>query len=784
MISDDVLEKLEYFKVIGFIENECVTEIGRNIISNLRPSNKILEIVHEHKLIDQAKTLLIENLFPPLNSIPNILSRIAQSKISGLVLGVEIIKEILNITIITRDIKIYLDQNNEKAPELSAYNNTLIPLKDVQDKINRIIDTEGNIKSSASPRLREIRNELNEKKIYLNKVIQRILVTLQKESILRDENITVKDGRVVVPVKAEHKRKIKGFIHSESATGQTVFIEPAEVLDINNDILSLNFEEGREIEKILKELTEFIGKNADIIILNANIISKIDSIFARARYSIKIDGSSVQFDSAKPLDILYARHPLLIKRLGKEKTTPLSLKLSDKNVIVITGPNAGGKSVVLKTTGLISAMAAAGMHIPVSPDSNMIIFDNILVDIGDQQSIEEDLSTFSSHLTNIKSIVEKASSKTLVLIDEIGTGTDPEEGSALALATLLNLQKKGARVLASTHLGKIKIMADELEGFQNASMQFNSSTLSPTYKLIQGMPGSSYAFVIAKRLGFSEKFLDLANQFVDPEKIKLEKLLTALEEKVQTYTEKSKHYEIELSRYKGLNNIYEAKTKDLEREKRQILKEASKQAKEYLEGINKKIELEIRKIQESNSDKQKIKDARKSIENFKQDQIQKIASYTTKDLKKEDFTFNKGDYVQLKDTETYGQIVDVNEDKFIADVMVGAIKMTMSLRKLVPSTKKETKNFSNNNNSIVISDSLYRLDLRGKRLNEIDTEIIKFLDEAYTNGMDRIEILHGKGTGALKQRVKDLIKEQYYVKNYYYADIEMGGDGITIVEFK
>ena len=369
---------------------------------------------------------------------------------------------------------------------------------------------------------------------------------------MREDYLTLRDGRMVIPVKSEHKRHLRGFIHSESATGQTVYIEPEQTLEMNNEIVTLGFSEKR--------------------------------------------GAFPSIDKKKPFTIIDARHPVLLKKLGRNAAIPLNLKLDNQKVIIITGPNAGGKTVVLKTIGLLCLLLQSGIHIPVSPDSNMHIFNNILIDIGDEQSLEDDLSTFSSHLNNLKNILVSSDNNSLVLLDEIGTGTDPIEGSALAAAVLLKLRDIGSLVFASTHHGSLKIIANNEDKFVNAAMEFDHEKLAPTYKFKLGTPGSSYAFEIAKRIGFSEELLNTAKDNLDADKHKIEEFLSEIESKSFELQEKLKKMEIENSRLAGLSNLYKENLDKLDKEKKEILKDATLEAADYLKNVNKKIENIIKEL--------------------------------------------------------------------------------------------------------------------------------------------------------------------------------------------
>ena len=779
MISQSVLEKLEFPKILQYISVYSVTEKGKKIVQALTPSFSSPEFITEGNLVSEAKEILIKDIHPPLIYLTDLETSLSKSKIEGAVLESKKILEILSLIISSRNFVHYLKSNSEVAPGLLKLTDDLFVDKVLEHHIQKVINENGEIKENASPKLAEIRRDIREKHEELIRLVNRITKALKEKELVREDYITLRDGRVVVPVKAEHKRHIRGFIHSESATGQTVYIEPEETLEMNNDIVSLSFEERREVERILRELTAKIGSVAEELKSTHDTIGYLDSVFAKAKYSIEIIGSFPQVDKSKPIVIQDARHPILIKKLGRDKTVPLNLENKGWNVIVITGPNAGGKTVVLKTIGLLSLMLQSGIHIPASPDSNFHKFNNILVDIGDEQSIEDDLSTFSSHLSNIKKILLSADSDSLVLLDEVGTGTDPSEGSALAVAVLLMLQKRNALVFASTHHGSLKLIAHDQDGFENAAMEFDSQNLKPTYMFKQGIPGSSYAFEIARRIGLENSFLDLAREHLDKDKHKLEKFLVDIEAKSHLVEEKLKNVEIENLRLSGLSNLYKQNLEKLEKDKKQILAKAKEEAEEYIRNINKKFEKIVKELKESKAEKEIIKSSQEIIKEIKE-RNKSILPETTEDINTD---FNVGDFVSVKGTNTTGKILEMFHDSKKATLLVGTVKMQVPLQNLIHSAKKIEEK-KEREYSFINSEVEMRLDIRGERPEEAEFEVNKFVDNAYAAGLERIEILHGKGTGALKKTVKEILLHHNRVKTFYFAPIEIGGDGITIAELK
>ncbi len=781
MVKPETLDKLEFKKVISFIAKYCITENGKEFTLNLTPHPLLDLIVKDGAKVTEAKEILINNDQPPLEYLPDLTETLAKSKVDGVVLSAKQILNVLKLAEISRKLFQFLKQKEIELKNIEELRSLLFIDRVFENQISKIFTESGEIRDDATPNLKSIRNEIRDKETLLRKQVNKLLKQLSDSYLVQEEYITQRDGRIVLPVKAEHKRHVRGFVHSESSTGQTVYIEPEETLELNNEILSLSFAEKREIEKILKMLTEKIGLNSENLKLSLQAISELDSIFARAKYSIEIIGSFPTFDSTKPFYLIDGRHPILLKKIGHNSTIPLNIKFDQSSVILITGPNAGGKTVTLKTTGLLCLLAQAGIHIPIHPDSNFHFFENILVDIGDAQSIEDDLSTFSSHLTNIKEIISNANSNTLVLLDEIGTGTDPTEGAAIAVGLLITLRDCGAKVLATTHHGSLKILANQLDKFQNASMEFDLEGLKPTYKFNQGVPGSSYAFEVASRIGFNSDFIELSKEYLDPDKTKIESFLINLEEKSKKLRDELNKLEIENLRLKGLTNLYQEKINKLELQKKEILEDTKEKAKNYLVDVNKKIESAIKNIRESNAEKEVIKIEKEKIIKIKKEAESLIQNETVKIKNGE---VKVGSYAAIQGTNSVGLVEEINKSKDRAVLIIGSLKINAKYSELIPAKKSESIEHRIKNYSFDLDDLNYRLDIRGKKIEDAESEIIKFLDNSYMHGINRVEILHGKGTGALKQLVQSILKNYIHIEKFYFSGIESGGDGVTIVEFK
>ncbi len=778
MISEEALQQLEYFKVLDYISDYTVTEYGKTVISSIRPSDNHDDVFKRGTFISEAKNIMIDADIPPINYIRDLRESLSASSVEGSVLSTSQVKDILELAETSRYLFSYLKANGSETSLYEKYGKNLFVDKVFEHQIKNIFTESGDIRDSASTELKEIRKAIIEKSNSLRKLVNRILKQFSDAYLVQEEYVTLRDGRIVLPVKAEHKRHVRGFIHSESATGQTVYIEPEETLEMNNEITSLHFAEKREIERILRSITTKIGTESERLKYTLETIGEIDAVSAAAKYSVEIIGSFPSFNEKEKFELLNARHPVLIKKLGREETVPLNFKLDKNKVVVITGPNAGGKTVVLKTIGLLASMCLSGLHIPADADSNFRKFKNILIDIGDHQSIEDDLSTFSSHLKSINYILSNAVKDSLVLLDEVGTGTDPAEGSALATAVLIKLRDMSALCFTTTHHGNLKLIANDLDSFENASMIFDTENLKPTFIFSLGTPGSSYAFEVASRTGLDKNVIDLAKQYMDKDKNKVEELLIELERKSNKLKEKINFTERENSRLNGLTELYSARISKLEKEKKEIITKTRIEAENYLKNVNRKVESSIKKIRESKADKSVVKAVRESIEELKLKNEAIAKEQDSKEIEEENLGI--GDYAKIKSTETVGKIVDIKNE--IAVLQSGSVKLKVKLKNLVGERGYRESNVEKGYRSYSSSLPSLRLDIRGRKPEEAEYEVIKYIDDAYSASTPRVEILHGKGTGVLKEMVHEILAKHNAVKEYHFAKIEVGGEGITIVE--
>jgi DNA mismatch repair protein MutS2 len=776
-------QKLEFHKILNHIGKFCYTEKGREQVASICPLQNKTEILLEGKYVTQARDLVNESGYPPIASLNDPLRDLHLSKIDGAVLNARSVFNIFELAVCSAQLKSYLSSNRILAPDLAEFATFLFEDKLFERYISTIFDTSGEIKDTASKTLQSIRKEIRERSEELRRFVSKIAKDLTDKDLSRDNYLTLRDGRLVVPVKVEYKRLLKGIIHSESSTGQTVYIEPEETLNLNNEIVSLNFAEKREIERILKEVTVRIKHNFDDLLLSLETVTRLDTIFAKGNYSIEIMGNFPTFEESEPLNIYGGRHPLLVNRNGLKNTVPFNLSVHDGNVLIITGPNAGGKTVLIKSVGLLALMAQSGIHIPAGVDTNLHIFNKILVDIGDSQSIDDDLSTFSSHLSNIKRIIDQTDNSTLVLLDEIGTGTDPDSGAAISRAILTTLHENGSTVFCTTHLSALKALATEVPGFFNASMSFDTDLLKPTYLFRQGIPGSSYAFEIMMRLGFEKSFIDLAVNYVEDVSAGLEKILLEVEQREQELNKKLNHFERENTRLTGLSNLYAKKIKDLDKEKNKILKIAKENATKFIEDSNKEIQKVIKEIKETQASKESSKSATTKVAGLKKE----LANLNVMPVKEDDeleSKIEKGDTVRIRDSETYGEVVEITADGKNLIISTGPLKISVKAADCAKVSRREKRKEQRKEVRFEINSEVsYKLDIRGERAIEVENRVERFIDDAYIANLNRVEIIHGKGTGALKKVVRELLSAHPKVKNFYFAPVEAGGEGVTIVEF-
>lgn len=652
--------------------------------------------------------------------------------------------------------------------------------------LNQTINDKGKISDQASPELKKIRQQIISESGQARKQIGVILKNAQKEGWSKDDvEPTIRNGRLVIPVATEYKRKIKGLIHDVSGTGQTVFLEPSSVVEMNNKIFELNQEERIIIAKILQRLTDLIRDELPEIHKGVAFLTQLDFIQAKALFAQKIEGTIPQFSQENTSTWINAFHPTLYvsHKEQDKKVEPYSLELNQtQRVIVISGPNAGGKSVCLKATGLIQYMFQCGIPVPMHESSKMTFFQKIFTDIGDDQSIEDDLSTYSGHLKKMKYFIENATANTLLLIDEFGTGTDPTFGGAIAEAILKKLDEKKSFGVITTHYENIKQYADENEGIVNASMQYDLKNLQPLYKLQIGQPGSSYTMQIAEKMQLPKEVLQYASKKLGTKKVDYEKLIQEIEKEKFQLSQQLKEVQKREQNLQKVSKDYEELKTHINQERKRILKKAETEAHQIIKGANKAIENTISDIRKTQADKEKTKQARQQLEKIKENYIPDQEELETQPII--DTTLKAGDTVKTK-SGNHAEIISVHDKTAL--LAIGSLKTTAKLKDL---TKIETADQKTNapKSSVrlvnVEQDTGLQLDIRGKRPDEVISDLDRFMNSALMQGHERITILHGKGHGVLREVTRNYLKEMTFVDHFENEHIEQGGSGITVVHLK
>lgn len=774
---------------------------SRELMESLQPSSNAQRV---QLLSEQAAEMLDILSSPdpfPLGEFPELRDYLSQARAEGSIIPLTAFVDVLNVCSTSRQVKGFFRSHSEVYPRLSKVSGGLIPLKELEKHIKDKVTDQGELRDDASPELRAIRNKLNARKNDLRNTINRALKSAVKDGMASDEGATIRNGRMVIPIQAEYKRKIPGFIHDVSASGQTVYLEPVEALNLNNEIRQFEVEEQREIERILKELTRYVRQNSEFLDQNTAFLAELDVIAAKAKLTLKLGGHIPVLSDRKYLSIKEAYNPILrLKNLSirkkedRETIIPLFLRLEeDERCLMITGPNAGGKSVAMKTVGLMALMVQSGFGVPADPTTELPIFSGVFVDLGDDQSIENDLSTFSSRLLWMRETLKRFEPGSLVLIDEAAAGTDPEEGGALFQSFIEQLLEKHCKVIVTTHHGSLKVFAHEHLNAVNGSMEFDQSTLSPSYKFQKGIPGSSYAFEIAQRMSLSGDVLKRARVLLGEAKNKMESLITELETKTQQAADLKEKYSSLQAKAESQRKKFEDKIQAIEKDKERIREKALKEAKSIMDTANRRVEQAVQRIVEQNkADKNEIKEIRKGVEQEKRDidrSLQEIEqSKESRELRSDDPP-KKGDFVRFKDGNTTGELVEVSGKNAV--VQAGGLRLKTKYKNLVKVDRPKKKKKSRARSSIIVGESNLTseavkpsLDVRGKRTEEALKEVTHYLDRAVFRGMNRVEILHGKGDGILKDQIQSYLHERNDIKHFDIAPVDRGGAGITVVELK
>ena len=781
------LKKLEFNKILEILSSFAVTDKGKKLSLNLVPYTKKDDTIKAQNETKEALTLLYRKGSIPLTSeLSDICEYILLLEKNNF-LSAKALLDIANVLKTSRLLKEYYFENPlNETDALNNYFNNLYTNNKIEHTISSAIIDENTISDDASSNLMSIRRNIRK----VNQEIRNKLQSLLSSKFLQEPIITIKNNRFVVPVKNEYKTNVNGFVHDISTSGSTVFIEPMNVFELNNKLSDLKNEEIIEIEKILQKLSSLLFDLVGEIKNTFNLIGLIDFIFAKAKYAKEINGIYPIISDKKVINLIEARHPLI----DKNKVVPITLSLGEKyTCLVITGPNTGGKTVTLKTVGLLCLMGMAGLHIPAKEKSSIYVFDNIFADIGDEQSIQESLSTFSSHMVNVVNITISATKDSLVLLDELGSGTDPLEGASLATSILEFLSNKDILTVSTTHYQEIKHFAMVNDKFENASCEFDINTLSPTYRLLIGVPGKSNAFEISKKLGLNDEILSRAKSFMTDESINIEELLKNIyDNKLLIEKEKEKILK-DSEEIEKIKNSLQNEKDDISSKKSEIISKAKEKAKNIIleakEDAN-----EILKEMESSKDTKKLnklrKDLNDKLENYKKNS-ETTSNNIQNSLSKEDA--KNGVEVFIPSLNQSGIIVSNLSTSNKVMVQIGNIKMNFDISKLIKKSNSSTTTSTNNlskvanyskKTSFTPRDVSTEINVIGYNVEEAIFVIDKFLDNACMSKLETVRIVHGKGTGILGKGIQKFLKSNPHVKSFRYGTFGEGEMGVTVVELK
>ncbi|MDN3018444.1 endonuclease MutS2 [Paenibacillus sp. BSR1-1] len=785
-MQDKVLKVLEFTKVREQLLEHAASSLGKEKIKHLVPSTDFEEVVKLQAETDEAATVFRIKGNVPLSGIHDIRAHIKRSVIGGVLSPHELV-QVASTIHASRQMKRFIEEIAEERTEipiLLEQVDRIIPLTNLEQAIKYAIDESGEVLDGASELLRSLRSQLRSNETRVREKLESMIRSSSAQKMLSDAIITIRNDRFVIPVKQEYRGHYGGIIHDQSSSGQTLFIEPQVIVQLNNQLQDIRVKEQLEIERILTELSAKTAEHESELQVIVKVLANLDFIFAKARYGKKIKATMPNMNHEGRISLFKARHPLIPIdevvandiMLGKDFTT-----------IVITGPNTGGKTVTLKTLGLCSLMAQAGLQVPAQDGSELAVFDAVYADIGDEQSIEQSLSTFSSHMVNIVDILNKVDFNSLVLFDELGAGTDPQEGAALAISILDEVHRRGARVIATTHYPELKAYGYNREGVLNASVEFNVETLSPTYKLLLGVPGRSNAFEISKRLGLNDRVIEAARSHVSEDTNQIDKMIASLEESKRRAEIEQQEARDYLKQAEKLHQDLQKQMMEFYEKKDSMLEKAAEKAGEIVEEAKSEADKVIRDLRKMRTEKHaeikehELIDARRRLEGAAPE-IKKSEKLINKKTKK--VTYMPGDEVKVLTFDQKGILVEkVTDNEW--QVQIGILKMKVKekdMEYLGTPKQVETRPMA----IVKGRDSHVKLelDLRGERYEDALLKVEKYIDDALLASYPRVSIIHGKGTGALRQGVQEYLRNHRSVKKIRFGEAGEGGSGVTVVEFK
>ena len=773
------LEKIEFNKIKNILSSYAKTDNGKKICLNLQPSNSKEKVQKALDETTEAVALIYRKGNLPLETISNISSYILNLKNQNF-LSSKALLELATLLKTSRTLKnYYFEKELNQTDSLTNYFDHLYINPGIEEKIFSAIIDENTFDDRASNTLYKIRQQMRNTK----KEIRNKLQSLLNSKYLQEPIVTIRQNRFVVPVKSEYQTEIKGFIHDTSSTGSTVFVEPISVFDLNNQLSELKNQENIEIEKILQILSSLFFDITNELENNFNLITILDFIFAKAKYSKALDCNCPKINNDKIIYLKNAKHPLLDQNIA----VPITLEIGKTfSSLLITGPNTGGKTVTLKTIGLLTAMAQSGMHIPASGESSIYLFDNIFADIGDEQSILESLSTFSSHMTHIINILNEATSKSLVLVDELGSGTDPIEGASLALSILQYLKEHNITVLATTHYHELKEYALLTDGVENASCEFDLETLSPTYRLLIGVPGKSNAFAISQKLGLKQEILENAKKIINSDTAKTEDLLKEIyDSKALIESEKEKTLQYS-SKIEKLKEKLENETTDLEEHKKEYLQKAKQEAREILLSAKQEANEIIKKMESEKNSSKNLNTLRNKLTSKLHEVNQSPDSNLEETTILDESQIKPGTIVFVPKFNKNGTILSYPNQSKKFNIQIDNIKTTLTPSQITIAKNIEVKKeiITKKHSTFAPKNVRTELNVIGMNIEESIFLVDKFLDEAALAKLETVRIVHGKGTGVLGKGIQKYLKNHPHVKSYRYGTFGEGEMGVTIVELK
>ena len=785
------LQVLEYDKIIQMLKEQAGSEMTRGIISELAPVFDARRIRDLQQETTEAVRLIRAKGPLPIGAFYDIDGMVSFTCKGGVLTQAQLLRILYNMKTVQNVVTFLKGEDVPELPFIDSIAELLAVHRNLSEEIDRCIISEDEMADSASPELRTIRRAILRQNEALKSRMNQIVSSAQRQGLLQDAIVTMRNGRYVIPVKQEHKSSVPGIIHDQSGSGATLFIEPQTIVNMNNELRQLQLDEEAEIHRILTAFSEAVAEHHHDLTNNQKLLCELDMFMAKGKLSIAMNGEEPEISEDGVMQLRQAAHPLI----DPKKVVPINIAIGEGyRTLVITGPNTGGKTVSLKTCGLLSLMAQSGLHIPAAPGSRIPVFRQVFADIGDEQSIEQSLSTFSSHMANLVGIMKEADEQSLVLLDELGAGTDPTEGAALAIAILEDLGRKGACTFATTHYTELKKYAISAEGVENASMEFDVETLRPTYRLIIGLPGKSNAFEIASKLGLDPQITERAGQLLEGRDIAFEEVIASLEED-RRRIEEEKEEQLRISaEMKAEREKLEKESAKLKERREKAIAEAKEEARQIVreaKEVSDEIRVELKELAKAESlgERNKRFDASrrrlKELEKKNRATIQREENTRPVDPEK----ISIGDRVKVLTIGQNGEVISLPDDRGELQVQVGVMKVSAHVEDLMlidqrrpkPKVKSGRHGQIYQNKARLVSTSV---DVRGKNLDDAIMDVEKYIDDAFLGGLSEVTIIHGRGEGILSKGIRARLRQHKNVKEYRRGAMGEGGDGVTVVKLK